>query len=704
MIAIGHLNRIRKEIGYILPIGILTDVWVVCANKPEGNKLMSVNRDSGKSNGSLADAMRQAGLGANETQQAQPAPQPQQQQIPESGGTTMNTNTSARVGQAGRSIMNVNSQHRGLVSRNMSGETVQKIHDGLLERAKRVMDVKTLEAFRFLVLDSNQLQVNYSSILVCMKEVHANQTHIGVYDLMIEGSGRPLQPNITTIDGHTIETIFAPSDIYNHKSHWDTVKKFVIDTFGVNAQVHDAGCTVIPTEIDKEIPVERFQDWLHNSVQAVWAVLDLKLGAEAPPFTLAEFGEKDILTARSEYGSVHGTNIVGLPVREDIELTVSASNNADTQGLDMRPPRELTRVTGYVDLMYNPQQPAQQQFGMFPMMQPQQMMPGVMYQPRLVLTSVESLTDVVSMELQLLALSTAVQLGRGGNWWNAFRRPLKAYSEGANARKGINLRDIGAIGYEIKDPANPGQPGNKIDTSATNFGDQQFAQMMSMFFNQQLLYTLDIEEAGELSWLQQTFIAAANKNEDARKSILMAANRLTLGRFEKHFPFDAPVCFDDADRIHLGYYTNSDGHLRDLRELDYLAILNLAGKDDPTLVEKWERTHLDRNIPLAVRLHERKTIIDRLLSGSVVVKGFARRVTFSEQFIKALSDSIEEAGLSVRPGNMVDSFNQGATRGGYTFQGQLVNPNLGNWMSSGAIQPNYGTRFGNQAFSGVWGR
>ena len=68
------------------------------------------------------------------------------------------------------------------------------------------------------------------------------------------------------------------------------MKKFVIDTFGVNAQVHDAGCTVIPTEIDKEIPVERFQDWLHNSVQAVWAGLDLKLGAEAPPFTLAEFG------------------------------------------------------------------------------------------------------------------------------------------------------------------------------------------------------------------------------------------------------------------------------------------------------------------------------------------------------------------------------------------------------------------------------
>lgn len=662
---------------------------------------MSFNTEKGKSNGSLADAMRQAGLG----QESQPAAaqQPQQQAAPDMGGSTMNQNPNARVGQSGRSIMNVNSQHRGIVSRNMSGETVQKIHDGLLDRAKRVMDDKTLESFRFLVLDSNQLQVNYSSILVCMKEVYKGATHIGVYDLMIEGSGRPLQPNITTIDGHTIETIFAASDIYNHKSHWDTVKKFVIDTFGINAQVHDAGCTVIPTELDKDIPVERFQDWLHNSVQAVWAVLDIKLGSEAPAFTLAEFGEKDVLTARSEYGSVHGTNLVGLPVREDIELTVSATNNADTQGLDMRPPRELTRVTGYIDLMFNPQQQQPQQFGGFPAMQ-QPQMPGIMYQPRLVLTSVESMTDVVTMELQLLALSTAVQLGRGGNWWNAFRRPLKTYSEGANARKGINLRDVGAIGYEIKDPTNPSQPGNKIDTSATNFGDQQFAQMMGMFFNQQLLYTMDIEEAGELSWLQQTFIAAANKNEDARASILQAANRLTLGRFEKHFPFDAPVCFDDADRIHLGYYTNSDGHLRDLRELDYLAILNLAGKDDPTLVEKWERTHLDRNIPLAVRLHERKTIIDRLLSGSVVVKGFARRITFSEQFIKALSDAIEEAGLSVRPGNMVDTFNQGATRGGYSFQGQLVNPGLGNWMSSGAIQPNYGGRLGNQQFQGNWGR
>ena len=662
---------------------------------------MSFNNDKPKSTGSLADAMRQAGNG-NE-QQSAAAPLTQQQSTQDTGGSNMNHNSNGRVGQAGRSIMNVNSQHRGIVSRNMSGETVQKIFDGLMDRAKRVMDEKTLESFRFLVLDSNQLQVNYSSILVCMKEVHQGATHIGVYDLMIEGSGRPLQPNITTIDGHTIETIFTPSDIYNHKSHWDTVKKFVVDTFGVNALVHDAGCTVIPTELDKDIPVERFQDWLHNSVQAVWAVLDIKLGSEAPAFTLAEFGEKDVLTARSEYGSVHGTNLVGLPVREDIELTVSATNNADTQGLDMRPPRELTRVTGYIDLMYNPQHQQAQQFGGFNMMQ-QPQAPGIMYQPRLILTSVESMTDVVTMELQLLALSTAVQLGRGGNWWNAFRRPLKNYNEGANARKGVNLRDVGAIGYEIKDHATPGQPGNKIDTSATNFGDQQFAQMMSIFFNQQLLYTMDIEEAGELSWLQQTFIAAANKNEEARASILQAANRLTLGRFEKHFPFDAPVCFDDADRIHLGYYTNSDGHLRDLRELDYLAILNLAGKDDPTLVEKWERTHLDRNIPLAVRLHERKTIIDRLLSGSVVVKGFARRITFSEQFIKALSDSIEEAGLSVRPGNMVDTFNQGATRGGYSFQGQLVNPGLGNWMSSGAIQPNYGGRLGNQTFNGNWGR
>lgn len=649
---------------------------------------MSIKRTDNKSDGSLADAMRQAGIG--ESQQGQPAP---------AGG---NMNKGQRVGLSGRSIMNVNSNHRGMVSRSMSGETVSMIHEGMVERANAVMTAEALDICRFLVLDSNQLQVNYSSVLVCMKEVHAGQTHIGVYDLLIESSGRPLQPNISSIDGHTIETIFTPSDVYNHNSHWETVKKFVIDSFGVNAQIHDAGCTVIPTEMDKDITADRFQKWLHNAVQANVAVLDAKLNTEAGAFTLADFGDKDILTARSEYGSVHGVNIVGLPVREDIELTVSASNSAETAGLDMRPPRELTRVTGYIDLMYNPQQPAQPQFGGFAMQQPQ--MPGVMYQPRLVLTNVEAVTDVVSMELQLLALSTAIQLGRNGNWWSAFRRPLKSYGETANARKGINLRDVGAIGYEIKDPANPAQPGNKIDTAAVNFGDQQFAQMMGMFFNQSLLYSLDVEEAGELSWLQQTFIAAANKNEDARKSIVIAANRLTLGCFEKHFQFDAPVCFDDSDRIHLGYYTNSDGHQRDLRELDYLAILNLAGKDDPTLVEKWERTHLDRNIPLPVRLHERKTIIDRLLSGSVVVKGFARRITFSEQFIKALSDAIEEAGLSVRPGNMVDTFNQGATRGGYNFQNQLVSSTLGNWMSSGAVQPNYGTRFGNQPFQGTWGR
>lgn len=659
---------------------------------------------------SMASAMRNAGITptADETQaqsapqQQKPAPAPQaaQPQPAPQQGYKMNTNQpNARVGSRGKSLLDVNANHRRPVSRTMSGEGVQHLLSGLNARALASMTEAQRNDFRFLVLDNNQVKVTYSSVLVCYKEIADNVTNIAVYSLLVESSGADLQPNMTTIDNRTIETIMTPGDVYLHKSYWEVVEKFVIDTYGVNANILDGGCIVIAREFEKEMDEQRFNAILHNATQAVFTVMDNKLGGTDEPFTLAEVGDSDQLTARVEFNNVHDQNIIGMPVRSDIVLTLQAQTQTDPQ-FGLQQSRSLTRVTGYVDLMYQPQ-PQQQQPQYSQWGQPQQPTVSQLYQPRLVLTSIDTETDAVTMELQLLALATSMLLARSATWRGTFRSRM---SIGAGGRKkDIDLKDVGAIGYEVNLTGDPHARADKLDTKADAFGDQQFEQFMATLFSPQLVYSLDIEEAGELSWVHQTFIAAANGDEPSRQAILQAANNLTLGHFQQCFEFTNPVCYDDQDRIHLGYYTDADGNLRDIRELDYLAILNLAGKDEPDLVQKWEATHRNLAIPLEVRLHDRKVIMDRLTSGTIHVKGFARRVSFDHNFFSALSTSIEKAGLIIRPGNLLEAYTGGNVRGGYDLTNQLVGQDVGKFFSYGN-QQQAGSRMFSSPFMGRHGR
>lgn len=665
---------------------------------------MSVTRKdqpNGPVNSTMADAMIQAGIAPNQnqnTQAQQPQPEPlaQPQQPFNAGANNMNQQNS-RVGSRGRSILDINANHRRPVPRNMSGEDVQKIFQGLKERAGRIMNEQQKKDFNILVLDNNQNKVTYSSILVCYREQYQGTNHIAVYSLMVESSGAPLEPNSINIPGTgQVEVDIVAGDIYLNKSYWQVLEKFVIDSFGVNALVHDAGCVIIAAECDVETE-SQFNRLLHNSTQACYAIMDNKLGGADEPFTLGEVGANDQMIARIDFSRQHDLNIVDLPVRADIAVTMSAQTQTDPQ-FGLQQSRQLTRVTGYVDLMYQPA--AQGQFqqnnlqvGMFPQ---QQQMLTQMYQARFVMTSIDTLTDAVSMELQLLALATALGPNRNMQW-------AGTYYLNKGVGGDVDLKDLGATGYEVNLTGDPQAKPDRLNTRAAEFDNNAMRQLINMLIAPRMIYSLDIEEAGELSWIHQTYIAAANGDADANLAILQGANNLTMGHFQNLYNPANPVCYDDQDRIHLGYYFDREGNRRDLREIDYVAILNLAGKTNPKLVEAWEDTHRNTQVPLEIRLAQRKTILQQLISSEIHVKGFARRVSFDSHFLEALSAAIEKSGLAIRPAKGLDDNSNQIQRGGYALDNLVAGANAGNFFNYGASQQQNSRLFASP-FTGTWGR
>lgn len=333
------------------------------------------------------------------------------------------------------------------------------------------------------------------------------------------------------------------------------------------------------------------------------------------------------------------------------------SPNATTQ-------RDLTRLDGYVDLDFHMPQPnpQQQMYGMYGQPQPQTQR----YLPRLVITRMESAAIASTPELDLLALSTAMHLGLNNQWMQLFQpRWNKTGKKGE-----VDLRDVSALGFETQLTPDAA-PGRLPLPGASDM--PKFYQMLALAIHPNLMYSMDVEEAGDLTWLHSDLYRAALGDQESTRNIITAADRLTDGIFSQGWDGSA-VAIDEDNRIALGYWTDSKGQLRDIRDLDYLAMLNLVGEKDITILHDWSDTFYNRNIPLEIRL-ERRDRIQREILGGYTLKGYARRIVLTQKFLVHLAQSIERAGLVAQSSApMVDMTGQ-TIRGNYFTANQAFNVN-----------------------------
>ena len=135
---------------------------------------------------------------------------------------------------------------------------------------------------------------------------------------------------------------------------------------------------------------------------------------------------------------------------------------------------------------------------------------------------------------------------------------------------------------------------------------------------------------------------------------------MLCGKFSEFFPVGAPFVINDNNRVPLGVYQHG-AETRDLRDLDYLAMLNLIGDRDMNAVMSWSSANDDINIPEEIRLDTKCRLIANALNDAKIT-GWARRITVSKEAAKALGEAFRANGLVISPENMIQ-VNSSSQRG-----------------------------------------
>lgn len=590
--------------------------------------------------------------------------------------TQSHTEQPAGGSQTRRSVVGLNSVFRRPLGRSAAAEAVQRYNSAFKEILKEETGDDT--GIRLLVLDSNTHHTPLSALIVCLSAEEAGRHVVAAHTLIVESSaGRLNSRTLPMGNGHTVELITTPGDCYD-RNMLSRVHEVVMQSYGRGVDFVDAGANVIPSELSAEDHTH-VRSILFHATTALATVVDNFLGTEKP-FTADEIGQRDLLSARLDYNALNVETAAGLPKRCDVTVTLQGLVQNNAPGA-FEQQQDITHMGGFVDLVYSQPQPAA--YGHPP--QPQQ------YYPRLVLTDATTSVDMITMELLLTGLSTTTLLSQSMAWANAFRPRFNADDD---------IHDIGAIGYEMNLSGQPDAVPARIDTKSESFGQQGFYELMTAAVHPQLIYSMDVEETGDLSWIHNAFLAAASGDPAATQLIVDSANALTKGAFGRLYD-GSGIARDDNNRIHIGYYTDKHGNKRDIRDIDYLAVLNLLGENGKSDIEKWSETFDRSDIPVEIRLERRAKMLQGLLGDSMVIKGYARRLTFNPVFIQALQAACGDAGIVVRPTNLVHDYGHG----------QRGVADAGNWAVGGLTggmfrQNNAGFQqqsFMNPMHGGFWG-
>ena len=397
---------------------------------------------------------------------------------------------------------------------------------------------------------------------------------------------------------------------------------------------------VIPRDfnLDNNVLIHRV---LFNSGLAT--VTELKVSS--PDFVDPSIPTSNIdvnLLLNVQFGMNHHESVVGTPIRGDIVVDFSTKERHQQRSRsinDVSSERKLSTVTGYVELMWAPSVNTYQNnlYGA-----PQNNLTQK-YLANFVLTDIVSDRAYTPASL-LMALYTALAVRDSNNWVQAFK-PSNV--------QGLDIRDIGALNIEANLPRLgqvPGQIpeyGERVDTKVSTFGISELGQYVTALVQPGLAVSMDVQLAGPNTWYLTMFKDAANGNPYANDVIVNSANTLTRGLFSKHFQTGTPIFVQCSEFIHMGYYTDRNGVRKDLRDIDYVAVANILGDRDPTMLRAWSDTFIYTEYNPLTRLNARMKIIKGCTGDSAVFTGIATRVTFTGAFLNALAASIRESGISV---------------------------------------------------------
>ena len=560
-------------------------------------------------------------------------------------GTTMGdafANASARAAagttqqqkQAGGfSFRNIGSISRSPMGRTPASEVLSKMTKAIGDLFKENIN-QGLESFETTLIPidmNNTVSLGISVLVITMRDKLALDTGVAYHTLILEGSAEPPQPRFENIGGNNVEVLRVAGDAADAVLS-STVIDFVNRQYP-QTKLLDAGCCVVPRDfnVTDENAVYKLAA---NAAFAASSELETNR-KDFYDLNLANAENDSNLVVRTTFNNPNIADAVGHPLRADVQIDFSAAPLTQQQNPQQAVERvsQVAHVSGFLDFVWAPMQPIANIYSA-PTQQSFQR-----YAARFVMTSLES-TNLLTIPAQLLALMPALSMRENDMWIQAFKPQTFISGE-------VDMHDIGAIGIEANFENNSTGVGSRIDTKSASFKPEHLGKLIAATVRPGLIMSLDVPECGPQTWYNGVFAAAAEGNPRANAAIIDAANHLTNGNFSKYFPSTGRIAVDENNRIHLGYYTDRQGVRKDIREIDYLAVMNLVGEKDALVIRDWSDSFLRSNYPLNQRLAARKRIISGLFS-DVVITGFARRVTFEAAFVDALAKACQECRLAIR--------------------------------------------------------
>lgn len=571
------------------------------------------------------------------------------------------------------------------------------VFKNILERASHNPVVKAMDA---LVLNGDVNQLALNSILVTYKV----ENKVAVFTLSIDSETNATNNRQVTVYNQQIEEEITTSDLIDDNL-WHVTKNYLANVHGTDVTFIDVGTMIVPDSLEVELDAKAFQSILNNAASALTHVMSHVTGKVPPTITVANIlkandgnGSNNQFRSNMFFHAGMSTDIIGRPVRSDVAISL-ASVNVNNQSLSANSKMALTNVEAFVDLVPTPAltstignmyQPQNYGYG-----QPQPQ--GAYYMPRIVISSNRARCGN-TMETQLLGLVTVGMLAENRNYVAVFDQQNVGKNE---------WKDLGAVGYEVdlfgvRQPGTPSDaPLEKMDTRTAEFDQRALHDLTNFIFTPAPALAMDLEANGSESWIQRKFKAAAQGDTNAINFINNSANILTNGQMANYWNGANPMMPGAGTKVHTGYYFDDKQAKRDIRELDYLAMVNLMGDKDLNLCRMYMDTYLQVQIEEPIRLRDRLNIMRKVLGDNLVITGEASREMVNPEFVKALATAVAASGLFIQPEGIVNQ-----TVGGPRGTMDPTQYMLGNNVSGGIFRhqqptgPGYQARTSNR---GHWG-
>jgi hypothetical protein len=253
--------------------------------------------------------------------------------------------------------------------------------------------------------------------------------------------------------------------------------------------------------------------------------------------------------------------------------------------------------------------------------------------------------SIATLPATLLQLASIAGMEENSNWMHS------VYA------RAIGDRSVQSNPSILRVIANPSRNANGMgeyvdvmtDTALSSGG---FVDLIKTVARPELIYSLDVPLLGATSFALDIFRTAADaspKAASAQRIIVAAADVLTNGNFSKLYDNTKPMFVDLNNVTLLGNYTDENGTVRDIRDVDLLAVANtfIPQENGFNTVQKYTLTYYG-NEHIAKRLRDRRELIEAMCGARVKFTGLAARVTPSAFFMGALCRAIAECGVVSR--------------------------------------------------------